>query len=376
MPVRIEGDQMKIICSKSELIKSVNISLKAIPTRTTMPILECILIDARDHEIHLISNDTELGIETVVTGMVEEPGIVAIDAKMFSDIIRKLPDSNVIISSDDNYNVSIVCLKSRFALGGQSGEDFAYLPSIERDECVSISQYTLRQVINQTLFSVANNENNKLMTGELFEIKGDILRVISLDGHRISIRRVPLKDTYSNSKVIVPGKTLSEISKIMNGEMDDMVNIFITKNHIVFEIEGTTIVSRLIEGEYFAVDQMISSDYEMRVRVNKQMLSSMIDRATLFVRENDKKPIIMDFEGNNLNMSIDSPLGAMNEDLDIEKDGRDIMIGFNPRFLLDALKAIDDETVTLYLTNAKSPCFIRDDEGTYTYLVLPVNFTR
>ena len=346
---------MKIICSKSELTKSVNISLKAIPVRTTMPILECILIDARDQEIHFITNDTELGIETIVKGRVEETGIVAINAKMFSDIIRKLPDSDVIIQSDANYNVSIVCLKSRFALGGQSGEDFSYLPNIERDECVTISQYALRQVINQTLFSVANNENNKLMTGELFEIKGDILRVVALDGHRISIRRVPLKDSYSGSKVIVPGKTLSEISKIMSGEIDDMVNIYITKNHIVFEIEGTTIVSRLIEGEYFAVDQMISSDYEMRVRVNKQMLGSMIDRATLFVKENDKKPIIMDFAGNNLNMSIESPLGAMNEDLDIEKDG---------------------ETVTLYLTNAKSPCFIRDDESTYTYLILPVNFTR
>ena len=367
---------MKIICSKSELTKSVNISLKAIPVRTTMPILECILIDARDQEIHFITNDTELGIETIVKGRVEETGIVAINAKMFSDIIRKLPDSDVIIQSDANYNVSIVCLKSRFALGGQSGEDFSYLPNIERDECVTISQYALRQVINQTLFSVANNENNKLMTGELFEIKGDILRVVALDGHRISIRRVPLKDSYSGSKVIVPGKTLSEISKIMSGEIDDMVNIYITKNHIVFEIEGTTIVSRLIEGEYFAVDQMISSDYEMRVRVNKQMLGSMIDRATLFVKENDKKPIIMDFAGNNLNMSIESPLGAMNEDLDIDKDGKDIMIGFNPRFLLDALKAIDDETVTLYLTNAKSPCFIRDDESTYTYLILPVNFTR
>ena len=367
---------MKIICSKSELTKSVNISLKAIPVRTTMPILECILIDARDQEIHFITNDTELGIETIVKGRVEETGIVAINAKMFSDIIRKLPDSDVIIQSDANYNVSIVCLKSRFALGGQSGEDFSYLPNIERDECVTISQYALRQVINQTLFSVANNENNKLMTGELFEIKGDILRVVALDGHRISIRRVPLKDSYSGSKVIVPGKTLSEISKIMSGEIDDMVNIYITKNHIVFEIEGTTIVSRLIEGEYFAVDQMISSDYEMRVRVNKQMLGSMIDRATLFVKENDKKPIIMDFAGNNLNMSIESPLGAMNEDLDIEKDGKDIMIGFNPRFFLDALKAIDDETVTLYLTHAKSPCFIRDDESTYTYLILPVNFTR
>ena len=266
--------------------------------------------------------------------------------------------------------------KAKFAIGGESGEDFAYLPVVERDTCVTISQLSLRQVILQTIFSIASGETNKLMTGELFEIKNDRLRVISLDGHRISIRRVDLKESNTNNKVIVPGKTRQEISKIMTGDHDDMVNIYITENHILFEMPDTTIVSRLIDGEYFAVDQMISGDYESKVRINKKTFQDCIDRATLFVKEGDKKPIILDFTEGNCNLSIESPLGAMNEDIDIEKDGKDLTIGFNPRFMIDALKAIEDEDITLYMTNAKSPCFIRDDEDNYTYLVLPVNFTR
>ncbi len=367
---------MKIYCSRQDLMKSVNIALRAVPVRTTMPILECILIDARPGEIHFISNDMELGIDTVVNGVTEEPGVIAVNAKLFSEIVRKLPDSSVTITSDANYGVTIVCDKAHFALAGQSGEEFAYLPEVERDERIEISQYTLREIITDTIFSVSQNENNRLMTGELFEVRGDRLRVIALDGHRISIRRVNLKEIYSDASVVVPGKALSEVTKIMTGETEDMAGIYVTPGHIVFEIPGTTVISRLIEGSYFAVDQMISSDYETKVTINRQTFLSCIDRATLFVRENDKKPVILDFQDRDLVLSINSPLGSMKEDIYIEKEGRDLMIGFNPRFLMDALKAIDDENVTLYMTNAKSPCFIRDESLSYTYLILPVNFTR
>ena len=259
---------MKITCLKSELLKSINIALRAVPVRSTMPVLECILIDATHQDIRFITNDMEMGIETRVQGRISEPGVLAINAKMLSDIVRKLPDNNVTISSDENYNVRINCEKAKFAIGGESGEDFAYLPVVERDTCVTISQLALRQVILQTIFSIASGETNKLMTGELFEIKNDRLRVISLDGHRISIRRVDIKESNTNNKVIVPGKTLQEISKIMTGDHDDMVNIYITENHILFEMPDTTIVSRLIDGEYFAVDQMISGDYESKVKIN------------------------------------------------------------------------------------------------------------
>ncbi len=367
---------MKLVCSKNSLLKSINISLKAVPSKTTMPILECILVDASASQIKFISNDTELGIETIVEGMILEKGIVAIDAKIFYEIIRRLPDNDVTIESDQNYTLTISCEKANFKIPGKSGEDFSYLPMIERDQSLTISQYTLKEMIRQTIFSIAVNENNPMMTGELIEIKENSLRMVSLDGHRISIRRCALKKEYEDVKVVVPGKTLSEISKILSGEMDDQVSIYFTKNHIMFEFDQTMVVSRLIEGDYFRVDHMLSKDYEVKVTVNKRELMECIDRGTLLVKEGDKKPIVVDLKDNQMEMKIDSSLGSMKEELFVEKEGKDILIGFNPKFMLDALRVIDDEKVSLYMMNTKAPCFIKDEEETYTYLVLPVNINQ
>ncbi len=365
---------MKFIASKTDLQSAVGIAIRAVPSHTTMTILQCILIEASGTNIRFTTNDMEMGIRTNFYGTVERPGTIAVEAKMFSEIVRKLPEEIVTFESDENYNVLIRSGKSRFEIAGRSGEDFSELPNVERDECVTISEYTLKNLILQTIFSISTSENNKIMTGELFEIKGDLLRVVALDGHRIAIRKVALRDSYEPKRVIVPGKTLQEISRILPGEVEEMVNIFFAKNHIVFEIPGTRIVSRLIDGEYFNVDQMISTDYETKLTVKKNLLLSCLDRAILFVREGDKKPIIFDIEDQELRLSIESPLGSMNEEIDTLKEGRDLAIGFNPKFLIDALKAIDEEDVTLYLVNPKAPCFIRDES--YTYLVLPVNFIR
>lgn len=364
---------MKIICSKASLLKSVNISLKAVPSKTTMPILQCILMDATSNQIKFTTNDMELGIETIVEGHIEQKGMVALDAKIFYEIIRRLPDNDVTIVTDENYSATITCEKAKFTIPGKSGEDFAYLPVIEREESLTLSQFTLKEMVRQTIFSIAMNTNNRLMTGELFEIKDNCLKIVSLDGHRISIRKMPLKKNYYDRKIVVPGKTLNEISKILSGEVDDTVSLYFTKNHILFEFDNTMVVSRLIEGEYFRIDQMLSSDYDTKVSINKKEFLDCIDRATLFVKEGDKTPIIIHISDYKMELTIDSAMGSMDEDIDIEKDGKDIVIGFNPKFLIDALKVIDDETIQIYLMNPKAPCFIRNDEETYTYLVLPVN---
>ena len=175
---------MKLICSKASLLKGVSIVSKAVPSRTTMPILNCILIDASANEIKLTANDMELGIETVIEGEIVERGIIALDAKFFSEIVRKLPDNDVVIESDDTFQTTITCEKAKFNIVGKSGEDFSYLPYIEKNESISISQFTLKDVVRQTIFSIADNDTNKLMTGELFEINENRLRVVSLDGHR------------------------------------------------------------------------------------------------------------------------------------------------------------------------------------------------
>ena len=365
---------MKIICSKSNLLKSVSISLKAVPSKTTMPILECILIDATTNQIKFTTNDMELGIETIVEGTIEEKGMVALNAKIFYEIIRRLPDNDVTIKTDEKFAATITCEKAKFNIPGKSGEDFAYLPMIERDEPLTISQYTLKNMIYQTIFSIAVNDNNKLMTGELFEIKNNCLKIVSLDGHRIAIRKMPLKKDYSDRKVVVPGKTLNEISKILSGEMDDVVSIFFTNNHILFEFDQTIVVSRQIEGEYFRINQMLSSDYETKVTINKKEFLDCIERATILIRENDKKPLILNVGDNTMELKLNSSFGSMNAELMIHKTGKDIMIGFNPKFLIDALRVIDDEEINIYMMNPKSPCFIKDEDATYIYLILPVNF--
>ena len=366
---------MKLICSKSNLLSGVNIAIKAVPSRTTMPILECILIDASQGEIKLIANDTELGIETVIEGIIEEPGIIALDAKIFSEIVRKLPDNDIVIHSDDTFKTLITCEKSKFNIIGKLGDDFSYLPVIEKNEPVSITQFTLKEVIRQTIFSIADNDNNKLMTGELFEINENTLKVVSLDGHRISIRNIELRHNCEYKKVVVPGKTLQEISKILPGSAEEYIDIYITENHILFEFDNTIVVSRLIEGEYFRIDQMLSSDYETKVRINKKEFLSCIDRATLLVKEGDKKPVIINITDDAMELKMNTIIGSMDEEIDISKSGKDLMIGFNPKFLIDALRVIDDEEVDLYMVNPKAPCFIRDEEENYVYLILPVNFT-
>lgn len=174
--------------------------------------------------------------------------------------------------------------------------------------------------------------------------------------------------------MIVPGKTLQEISRIISDETESMISIYFTKSLIMFEFDDTIVVSRLIEGKYFNIDQMLSTDYETSINVNRRQLLDCIDRSTLLVKSDDKKPIVLNITDSSMELKINSQIGSMDEDVSIVKEGRDIMIGFNPNFMIDALRAIPDETVDIYFINSKSPCFIRDKDQSYIYLILPVNF--
>ena len=365
---------MKIICNKSELLKGVNIVSKAVSSKTTMSILQCILIDASTDRIKLVANDMELGIETIISGEIKEKGKIALEAKIFSFIIRNLNDDDVIITTDDKNKTNITCNKAKFNILGRSADEFSYLPQIDHSDSIVLSQFTLKEVIKQTIFSISDNDNSPVMTGELFEINEDNLRVSSLDGHRISIRNVKLKNVYSSKKVIVPGKTLIEISRIIGDNTDKNVSIFFTPNHILFEFDETVVLSRLIEGDYFNVDQMITKDYEIKVRANRKELLECIGRSILLVNEGDKRPIIIDITDGKLELKINSTRGSMNEDMAITKEGKDLMIGFNPKFVMDVLKVIDNDEIDMYMVNPKSPCFIRDENDTYIYLILPINF--
>ena len=365
---------MLIKINQSDLIKSINIVIKAISNRTTLPILECIVIKAIDSNIKLIANDMELGIETILNGEIINTGSIALNSKLFSEIVRKLPNNLVEINTDDNYKATIKCGKSVFTISGQSIEEFPILPEIEKIKSITLSQFGLKEMIRQTIFSISNNENMKVMTGELLEINNNYLRIIALDGHRISIRKTMLNGEHENIKAVVPGKTLSEISKILSGEVEDEVIIYFSNKHIVFEFSNTTVNSRLIDGEFYNVDQMVSSDYETKINLNRRELLENMDSALPFITDKEKKPVILNIKDNNINLSIKTTIGNMNTDMELVKEGKDMLIGFNPVLVMDALRVIEDENIDIYLFNPKAPCFIRNKEESYLYIILPVNF--
>lgn len=357
---------MKFTCNKSDINEAINIVLKAVPGKTTMPILECVVIEAADNELKLTTNDMSLGIETRLSANIEEEGIILVNAKMISEIIRKLPDEDVYFEADNNENILLFCGKAKFNLSGKNHEEFPMLPKIEKEKKIVISQFTLKEMIRQTIFSISNNENNKILTGELFEINGDEFKIASLDLHRVSIRKIQLKESYDEIKAVIPGKTLSEVSKILTGGMEDEVEIFFTKNHVLFELGKTIIISRLIEGNFYNINQMLTNDYETKVTVNKRELLDCIDRATLLLREAENKPVIMNVKNDEIKMEMNTKIGSMDENIGIQKKGKDLRIAFDPKFLIDVLRVIDEEEVNLYLFNAKAPCFIRDDNS-YIY---------
>ena len=321
----------------------------------------------------MTANDMELGIETKVLGEIIEAGSIAIDAKIFSEIVRKLPDNDVLIEVNDEIKANITCENAKFNILVKSAEDFSYLPIIEKNNKITISQFSLKEVIRQTSFAINDAEKNKLLTGELFEVHGNKLKVVALDKFRIAIRNIELKEEYGDFKVLVPGKSLNEISKILNGGVDDDVNIYFTNNHILFEFDDTIVVSRLIEAtNYFDTDKMISNDYKTKITINKKEMADCIDRATLLIKEGDKKPVFLTIKDTEMELSINTFIGSMDESIPISKEGSDIMISFNPKFLIDILKVLDQEQVSIFFTNPKAPCFIRDEENSYIYIVPPV----
>lgn len=368
---------MKISCTQSALQNSVNIVSKAVPGKTTMPILECILLNTTDGSLKLTASNMDLGIESMVSeSSVEEEGYVALDAKLFSDVVRNLPPETVFIESDKQFHTVIRCGTAEYKIIGKSGQDFPKLPILKIDEPVEISQLTFKNIITQTSFAAAVNEANKMMTGVYMEIHGNFLKMVALDGHRISVRTIQLKQPYPDHSVIIPGKSLNEINKNLSSEINDKAYIYFTDNQMIVDIENTTMVVRLIEGQYFNYEQMIRFQFNTKVVVNRREIVDSINRATLLVKEGEKKPIILNIVDGKIELMGNSAFGTMKEDIQVLKEGEDLMIGFNPRFLFDALRVIDDEQVSIYLMDAKSPAFIKDDAESYIYIVLPVNFTN
>ena len=261
---------MKLTCSKDLLLQYINIVNKAVSNRTTLPILECILLTADDRGFVMTGNDLEIGIKTApIEAEIEERGEVAIEARIFNEIVRRLNGETVTIETDDKFAVTILSGTSEFKIMGQSGDDFPSLPEVEQEKVYSIEQAKLRDMIRQTIFSIAQDGSKPVLTGELFELKNDSVNVVSVDGYRISFRKNSLMMGSGETEVIVPGKTLSELNKILSQEEEDTLSIYLTEKHILFDLGNAVMVSRLIEGDFIRYAQSFSEDYKTKMIIDK-----------------------------------------------------------------------------------------------------------
>ena len=366
---------MEIICKKEFLLECINIVQKAVSSKTTLPMLEGILLEANE-KLKLTGNDLEIGIESSVDALIKEKGSVVLNSKMFGDIVRRMPDSEVFIKVEDEYKVIIECGNSHFELKGINPEGFPLIPTIEKKNTFRISQKLMRDMIKQTIFAVSIDENRPIFMGLLIECHNKELCFVSVDGFRVALRKSIIKDENICLSVVVPGKTLSELAKILQ-PIDDEIIIYSTKNQIMFDMQNCKVTSRLLEGEFLNYKNIIPKEFETRLRISKKEILSSIERASLITMEEKKYPVKFDVTSDNVMIFSNTTLGAVRENLKVEVEGRKINIGFNPRYFIDALKVIEDEEIDILFTSDIGPCTIKPIEGdNYAYMILPVRIKK
>nr|WP_304508829.1 DNA polymerase III subunit beta [Anaerotignum sp.] len=367
-------NNLKLLCKKDLLLQYINIVNKAVSNRTTLPILECILLTADERGFILTGNDLELGIKTAsIEANILEQGEIAIEARIFNDIIRRLNGEEVTISTNEKNAVTILCGSSEFTIMGQSGEDFPALPEVEQNQAYTLKQNDLRNMIRQTIFSIAQDNAKPVLTGELFEFNSDFFNIVSVDGYRISYRKNVLMNSYDQTNVIVPGKTLSELNKILSQEEEDLVSVYVTDKHILFDLGTAIMVSRLIDGDFIRYEQSFSEDYKTEILIDKSEMIQSLERASLVSRDNRKTPVRFKIKTKNLEITAKSDMGTAYEEISAEIEGEEISIAFNPRYFIEALRSIDEEKVKIHFTASLSPCTILPVEGdSFKYLILPL----
>lgn len=366
---------MKFNCEKQKLQDGISISNKAITGKTTMPILEGIYIKASKNGLTLIGSDMDLSIETFVEADVIEEGTIVVDSKIFSEIIRKLPNSDIYIETLDNDIIQITCEKSIFNLVYMKAEDYPSLPEIKENISVEVPQDILKSMIRGTSFAVAQDETRPILQGILFEIKDKKLNLVALDGYRMAVRSEYL-GSDDNIDVVIPGKTLNEVAKILE-DVSELVKITFTDNHILFNLNKTKIVSRLLEGKFVNYVSLLPQEHKILVEVNRQDLQSCIERASLMSKDSNSNLIKLDFNEDTVIITSNSQLGKVREELNVNLQGGELQIAFNSRYILDVLKNIDENEIYMEMTSSVSPCIIRcKSNDNSRYLVLPVRLMR
>lgn len=363
---------MKIICSKENLLEGINIVQKAVSTKTTLPILEGILVEA-DEKIKLTGNDLEIGIECYVEADVKRKGSVVLGSRMFGDIIRRLPDSEIMIEVKENNAVAIECENSLFEIRGISAEGFPALPSITKENGIRMSQKIIKDMIKQTIFAVSIDENRPILTGSLFEYKDGRLTIVSIDGFRLALRTTSAVSEVGDRSIVIPGKTLNEISKIIQPADDDLY-IYAAGNQILFDMGKCIMVSRLLEGEYLNYSGIIPKESETKVTVNTKELLACFERASLVITNEERRyPVKMDISDDMMVITSNTEVGNVREEIRLEMEGKKLEISFNPRYFIEALRVIENESIDVYFTTSIGPCTIRPVQGDeFAYLILPI----
>ena len=369
---------MKIIFEKDKMIKALNSVTKAVATKTTMPILEGILIQTNNDDIKLTCYDKELGIEYIIKeNNVLEQGSIVVNAIMFSEIIRKLPDTNITISINDNNLLVIECEGSVYKLATMNPDDFPQLPEINVENSIELEQNTIKDMIRKTIFAISTEENRPVFTGCLFEVKNNKLNVVAVDGFRLAWKSKVLNTKTNDFEAVIPGRTLQEINKIL-ADSFDLIKLGISKNQALFEIENCKIVTRLLDGEFLKYSEVIPKKWETRVRVNKNLISNCFERISLIssssIEKEKRYPVKINIEVGKIKISCTNQTGDAKEELFTTTEGQDLEAGFNPKFFLDVFRNIDDEDVFIDFGTSISPCIIKsvEDDGDYQYMILPV----
>ena len=369
---------MKFVCEKEKILKAINSVTKAVATKTTMPILEGILIQTNDKEIKFTTYDMEIGIEYIIDANVEEQGATVVNAIMFSEIIRKLPDTDINISLNEKNLLVIECEGSLYKLATMNPEEFPELPQITVENSIEIEQNTLKEMIRKTIFAVSSEENRPIFTGCLFEIKNNKLNVVAVDGFRLAWKSKFLQNNVNDFTAVIPGRTLNEVNKIILDSFDP-IKIGVSKNQAIFEMENCKIVTRLLDGEFLNYASVIPNTWETRIRVNKNTLQNCFERVSLIsassIEKEKKYPVKISIEIGKIVISCTNQTGDAKEEIFTETEGKDLEIGVNPKYFLDALKAIEDEEIYVTFGSNISPCVIKPIEETtknYTYMILPI----
>ncbi|MGM9521035.1 MAG: DNA polymerase III subunit beta [Oscillospiraceae bacterium] len=364
---------MKFSCEKGLLLSAVTTASRAAAAKSAVPSLEGLLIEAGS-DVVISGYDLKTGIRCTIAADVAETGNVVINARLFGDIIRKLPDDIVYVNVDEKFMINIKCGMSEFNIMGISAEEYPELPYVDYQNSVYMMEKDLKAMIAETNFAVSDNEARPIHTGALFEVENEILTIVAVDGYRLALRRERVAKTeVGKVDFVVPGTALSEVEKIAS-DSEELVKITLGSKHIMFTIGSTMLISRRLEGEFLNYRNSIPQASKYSIEADRKALIESIERVSLIISDKFKSPVRCVFDSGILKVSTATTLGKANDECQVSGDGEGLEIGFNNRYILEALKAAPSDSVRLQLSTGVSPCVLVPTDGNknFIYMILPV----